>query len=134
MYEACRITTTSPAKETKGNHPSLLPSQIEILKYGYKIPTKTPFELPGKLQASPTCFTPTPELDAWFVDNRDRFHCLASIQNLYQFPVKNSKEWFNEKFCQFKKIINDNDLIRVNLLTNMLLDDGNQHSFPVKTP
>ena len=47
-HETCRIKTTLPAKKTKANHSSLLPSQIEILKYGYETPTKTPFELAEK--------------------------------------------------------------------------------------
>ena len=83
---------------------------------------------------SPTRFTPTPELDAWFLDDDDQFHCLGLIQNLHEFPVKRSVEWLNNNFLQFRKFVNDNNLIYVKVLTDMWLSDGNQHSFPVKTP
>ena len=137
--EACRTNTstpptTPPSKNKVGAQWSYVPSQIEINKYGYKTPSKKPFELPDKLEVTPTHLTPTPELDAWFVDNDDQFHCLALIQNLHEFPIKSSKEWLNNNFCQFRKFVNDNNLSRVKVLTNMWLDDGNQHSFPVKTP
>ena len=39
----------------------------------------------------------------------------------------------NKTFCQFQKYINDNKLTRVKVLTNMWLQDGNQHPFPVST-
>ena len=35
---------------------------------------------------------------------------------------------------QFKKFVTDNGMTRVKLLTNMWLQDGKQHSFPVSTP
>ena len=137
--EACRTNTstpptTPPSKNKVGAQWSYVPSQIEIIKYGYKTPSKKPFELPDKLEVTPTHLTPTPELDAWFVDNDDQFHCLALIQNLHEFPIKSSEEWLNNNFCQFRKFVNDNNLSRVKVLTNMWLDDGNQHSFSVKTP
>ena len=39
-----------------------------------------------------------------------------------------------QKFCQFEKFVNDNELTRIEILTNMWLSDDSQHSFPVKTP
>ena len=135
MHEACKITSTPPSENKIGpTTSSFIPSRTEILKFGYENPTKKSFELPEKLEISPTRFTPTPELDAWFVDDEDQFHCLGLIQNLHEFPVKRSVEWLNKNYCQFKRFVNDNNLIRVNVLTNMWLDDGNQHPFPVKTP
>ena len=74
------------------------------MKYDFETPTKKPFELPEKLEISPTRFTPTPELDAWFVDDEDQFHCLGLIQNLHEFPVKRSVEWLNKNYCQFKSL------------------------------
>ena len=95
-HESCKVTSTPPSKNKSGpKSSSLIPNQIEILKYGYETPTKKPFELPEKLGASPTRFTPTPELDAWFVDDEDQFHCLGLIQNLHEFPVKRSVDWLN---------------------------------------
>ena len=86
--KACRITTTPPSKNKIGaNESSFVPSQIEILKYGYKTPTKIPFELLEKLQVSLTRFTPTPKLDAWFVDDGHQFCCLVLIQTLHELPV-----------------------------------------------
>ena len=70
------------------------------MKYGFETPTKKPFELPEKLEIFPTRFTPTPELDAWFVDDEDQLHCLGLIQNLRKFPVKRSVEWLNKNYCQ----------------------------------
>ena len=87
LHEACKITSTPPSENKTGpKSSSFIPSQIEMLKYGYKTPTKKTFELPEKLEILPTCFTPTPELDAWFVDDEDQFHCLGLIQNLHEFP------------------------------------------------
>lgn len=37
-------------------------------------------------------------------------------------------------FVSFKNFVNDNELTRLKVLTNMWLKDGNQHSFPVSTP
>ena len=53
---------------------------------------------------------------------------------MHEFPFKRSVEWLNKNYCQFKKFVNDNNLIRVKVLTNIWLDYGNKHSFPVKTP
>ena len=39
-----------------------------------------------------------------------------------------------EIFVSLKKIVEDNNLTRVKVLTNIWLTDGKQHSFPVKTP
>ena len=55
------------------------------------------------------------------------------IQNLNYFPIESSKDWLNEKFCQFRKFVNDNNLTRVKILNNVGLQDDTQHSFPVKT-
>ncbi len=60
--------------------------KITIMKYGYKTPEKKPFELPENLKVSPTHLTWTPNFDAWFDDDEDRFHCLALIQKLDTFP------------------------------------------------
>ena len=83
---------------------------------------------------APTHLIPTPETDPWFSSFGDQKHCLSLIQNLTNFPLKSNKQWLNEKFCQFQKFVNNNDLTRVKVLTNMWLQDGNQHSFPVTTP
>ena len=129
-HEASKITGTPPSKNKTGPKTlSFVPKMIEIAKYGYETPTKEPFKSPENLEVSPTWFTPTPELDSWFLCDEDQFHCLGLIQNLHEFPIKRSEEWLNKKFCQFKKIVYDNNLIRVKVLTNMWLDDGLQHSF-----
>ena len=70
-HKACKITATP--NKTRPKTSLLIPSKIEISKYGYKTPTKKPFELPENLVVSPTRFTPTPELDAWFLDDEDHF-------------------------------------------------------------
>ena len=133
-HEACKITGTPPSKnKTEPKTLSFVQSKIEISKYGYKTPMEKPFELSEKLEVSPTRFTPTPELDAWFLDDEDHFHCLGLIQNLYKFPVKRSINWLNNIFLQLRKFVNENNLVRVKVLTNMWLNDGNQHSFPVIT-
>ena len=53
---------------------------------------------------------------------------------MHEFPVERSVKWLNNIFLQFRKFVNDNNLIRVKVLTNLWLSDGNQHSFPIKTP
>ena len=70
---------------------SFVLKKIEIAKYGYETPMKEPFKLPENLEVSPTRFTPTPELDSWFLRDEDQFHCLGLIQNLHEFPVKRSE-------------------------------------------
>ena len=45
-----------------------------------------------------------------------------------------SEQWLNENFCQFQKFVNDNNLVRVKLLSNMWIQDGKQHAFPVMNP
>ena len=50
------------------------------------------------------------------------------------FPFKSNEKWLNENFRQFQKFVNDNDLTRVKVLTNMWLQDVKQHSFPFSTP
>ena len=64
----------------------------------------------------------------------DPIFCLDLISNLDEFPIKSSEEWLNCNFCQFKKFVEDNDLTRVKVLTNMWLFDDQQDSFPVKAP
>ena len=64
----------------------------------------------------------------------DPIFCLDLISNLDEFPIKSSEEWLNRNFCQFKKFVEDNNLTRVKVFTNMWLTDSKQHSFPVKTP
>ena len=73
-------------------------------------------------------------MSPWFIHDDDQTHCLNLINNLNKFPIKSSEEWLNRNFCQFKKFVEDNELTRVKVLTNMWLADGEQHSFPVKTP
>ena len=125
--EALDIATpTSPKKMD-------LPS-IRILKYGYETPEKTPFELPEELEVSPTHLAPTPDFDPWFSRVEDQTHCCDLVQNLHCFPVKKSEKWLNENFRQFQKFVNNNNLVRVKVLTNMWLQDGEQHSFPAQTP
>ena len=75
-HEASKITDT-PNKTVPKT--SFIPGKIEISKYGYKTPTKKPSELPEELVVSPTHFTSTPELDAWFQDDDDQIHCLGLI-------------------------------------------------------
>ena len=53
---------TPPSKNKGGVQSSYVPSRIEIMKYGYKTPTKKPFELPDKLEVTPTHITPSLEL------------------------------------------------------------------------
>ena len=38
------------------------------------------------------------------------------------------------QFSSVQKVVEDNNLTRVKVLTNMWLADGEQHSFPVKNP
>ena len=99
-HEASKKTDT-PNKTVLNT--SFIPGKIEISKYGYKTPTKKPFELPDELVVSPTCLTPTPDLDAWFLDDNDQFHCLGLIQNLHEFPIKRSVDWLNSNFLQFNQ-------------------------------
>ena len=115
------------------NHEFVLPC-IKILKYDYKTPEKEPFKLPEKLEISPTRLAPTPDFDPWFSRDEDQTHCCNLIQNLHCFPVDKSEQWLNEIFCQFQKFVNNNNLVRIKVLTNMWLQDGKQHAFPVKTP
>ena len=78
--------------------------------------------------------TPTPIVSPWFKHNDDQLHCLNLINNLQEFPIKASEEWLNQNYRQFKKFVEDQELTRVMVLTNMWLADGKQHSFPAKTP
>ena len=90
--EASNVTDTPPSKKKNVlKTSSFLPKNIEIAKYGYETPPKEPFDLPENLQISPTQFTPTPELDSWFIRDDDQIHCLGLIQNLHEFPVKQSE-------------------------------------------
>ena len=129
--------TTPPSLKTTGLVDSsgnqVLP-QIEILKVGYSTPKKHPFKLDDRIAVSPTHLTPTPKVSPWFKHDSDQTHCLNLINNLNKFPIKGSEEWLNRNFRQFKKFVEDNELTRVKVLTNMWLADGEQHSFPVKTP
>ncbi len=108
--------------------------QIEILKFGYSTPKKHPFKLKDHVQVYPTHSIPTPIVSPWFMHQDDQLHCTNLINNLNNFPIKSSEEWLNRNFHQFKKFVEDNDLTRVKILTNMWLADVKQHSFPVKTP
>ena len=110
----------------------VLPS-IKILKYGYKTPEKKLFELSEELEISPTCLALTPDFDPWFSRDEDQTHCCNLIQNLHCFPMETSKQWLNENFCQLKKFVNNNNLVRAKVLTNMWLQDGKNCAFPVKT-
>ena len=47
--------------------------------------------------------------------------------------METSKQWLNENFCQLKKFVNNNNLVRAKVLTNMWLQDGKNCAFPVKT-
>ncbi len=136
LDEDPNITTTPPLSKSKGpvNSCGMNLPEIKILKFWYKTPEKKPFNLPKKLQVSPLCLFPTPKKDPWFSSFDDQKHCLCLIQNLTNFPMESSEQRLREKFCQFQKFVNDNDLTRVNELTNMWLQDGKQHSFPVTTP
>ena len=135
--EAPKVTTP-PSKKRKaedaGSKNIDLPTKIEFRKFGYLTPDKTPFALDDNLLVTPTHLTPTPELDAWFIDDDDQRHCSNLINNLDNFPFEGSKEWLNNNFRQFKKFVTDNGLTRVKLLTNLWLKDGKQHSFPASTP
>jgi len=133
--EASAIATPpSTPKRTDNTCSELVLPSINILQYGYKTPEKKPFELPEELDVSPTCLAPTPDFDPWFSRDEDQIHCCSLIQNLHHFPLETSEQWLKENYCQFQKFVNDNNLVRVKVLTNMWLQDGKQHAFPAKTP
>ncbi len=130
--------TTPAALKTKGlvdSRGNQVIPQIEILKVEYSTPKKKSFILKDHVQVLLTNLTPTPTpiVSPWFMHQDDQTHCTTLINNLNNFPVESSEKWLHQKFCQFKKFVEYNDLIRVKILTNMWLADGKQHSFPVKT-
>ena len=135
--EAPSGITTPPSLKTTGLVDSsgnqVLP-QIEILKVGYTTPKKHPFKLEDRVQVSPTHLTPTLIVSPWFMHDEDQTHCLNLINNLNKFPIKTSEGMVKPKFSSVQKIVEDNELTRAKVLTNMRLADGEQHSFPVKTP
>ncbi len=78
--------------------------------------------------------TPTPDLDPWFSNDDDQFHCITMIQNLNCFPFKITEYLLKENYCEFEKCVSKNYLEQVKVLTNMWLQDGKHHDFPIKTP
>jgi len=133
-HEACTNTTSTPPSNAKSPSFVLDGTEVKINKIGYLTPEKTPFKLGESFEVSPTHLTPTPITDYWFTDDDDQLHCTNLIKNLHEFPVKTSEDWLNKNFRQFKKFVNDNNLNRVKVLTNLWLHDGKQHSFPISTP
>ncbi len=121
-------------RKEPNNSCGMILRQIEILKYGYKTSEKKPFHLQDSNQVSLTHLTLTPEMNAWFTNDDYQTHCNTLTQNLHKFPIKSSEKWLNENFCHFQKFANGNELTYVKVHTNMWLQDGNQHSFPVSTP
>ena len=92
--EAPKVTTP-PSKQMKAEDGSKnidLPTKIEFRKFGYLAPDKTPFTLDDNLLVTPTHLTPTPELDAWFIDDDDQRHCSNLINNLNNSTFEGSKE------------------------------------------
>ena len=106
------IPPSSPKRTDDSCGHSLVLLNIKILKYYYVTHKKEPFKQPESLEVSPTHLTPTPELDPCFNNDDDQYHCLALIPNLDSFPIKSSEELLNQNFCQFKKCVNDNNLLQ----------------------